>query len=190
MTTIHLHQRQQVTRLVRVQRSHNAKIINRCGDLGENLADFDSAFSILAELERGGHQAPRSSVGLDLRTRQWLAVVLGQGWLRIERIHLRDPTVEEQENDALRFRREMRSLGGERPSRGFGHQRMGHSQRAETTPHHLQCFSSSHEKVTPLQFTELNSAEASKTCAYFGHSSPPCPKNTTPIAISSSDGNR
>src|SRR5258708_6435010 len=179
MTTIHLHQRQQVTRLIRVQRSHNAKIINRCGDLGENLADFDSTFSILAELERRGHQAPRSSVGLDLGTGQWLAIVLGQGWLRIERIHLRDPTVEEQENDTLRFRREMRSLGGERPSCGFGHHRMGQSQRAATTPHHLPCFSSSHAKVTPLQFTELNSPEASKTWAYLGHWSPPSPHNCT-----------
>ena len=77
----------------------------------------------LLELERRPHQVAGLALGLQLAGRHGLAVVLVQHRLGIERVHLRQAAVQEEEDYVLGFGREVRGLGVQRippGDRGFG----------------------------------------------------------------------
>ena len=107
--------------VIRIHRSDHAEVVDHRRHTREDLADLDPALPVLPEFEWRSHQVARRAVRFDLGPGQRLAVVLGQHRLRIERIDVRHAAIQEQKDDALRFRREMRSLGRKRARRGALH---------------------------------------------------------------------
>jgi hypothetical protein len=87
-------------------RPDHANVVDAFADLGKNVADFDSALPVLLKSERGAHQVPGLGFGHERSAGHRLAIVLGQHRLGIERIHLGDSAVHEQEDHVF-------CLGGE-----------------------------------------------------------------------------
>src|SRR6187431_2367727 len=86
------------------------------GKMRKQVADFETALTVFSKLPRRLKQVADTVFGERERTleRQWLAVVLRQAWLGIERVHVRWTTVHEEKDYALGFCGKMRLFGRER----------------------------------------------------------------------------
>src|SRR5262245_21266816 len=92
-----------------IHRADYADVIDAGGNVRKQFADFNPALSMLLELPRRGEQiAGSGEFKFGFGDRQRFAVHLGELWLRVERIDMRNPAVHEQEYDPLRTRSELR----------------------------------------------------------------------------------
>ncbi len=100
-------------RQVGVHRVDDADVIDALAELRKNLADFDAAFAELLELERRLHQGAGLTFGLEVSAGIGFAVILGQFRFVVEAIDLGAPAIQEQVDNMLGLRREMRLPGSE-----------------------------------------------------------------------------
>ena len=123
------------------------------GELRENLAHFDAAPAVPAELER-------RRVADAVRARDRLAIILRERRLGIPGINVRRRALRENVNDVLRLRREMRllrrqrihvhrqsSLRGDRARQQAVPQQRGEPQRAEAHAEAVEELPARHEEV-------------------------------------------
>ena len=93
--------------VLRVHRPHHAHVINDRSQVGQDLGHLDPRLAVAAELSGRRHQL----VGVPLLERldaDRLAGHPGQGWLRVEEVHLARPTVLDEHDHRLGPGREMR----------------------------------------------------------------------------------
>ncbi len=100
-----------------MHRAYDTDVVNTFGHLRKNLADWNSGFSRLLELERRFEKPSGTPLGLALGSRRTLTMVFFQIRLGIKGIYLRRPAIHEKMNDSLCFGFEMRRLGNERTFR-------------------------------------------------------------------------
>ena len=129
--------------VIRVGREHRADDAELIGDrrqVRQQLAHLDAGFAVLRERELGRHQPGRRPLGAQVGRRRPLARVFHQRGLRIPQVNLRRPAGHEQQDDVLRFRREVRAddvrAGRERV---IGEQ-IGEAEHADAAAHALQRF--------------------------------------------------
>ena len=96
----------------------HGQLIRQLGRLLEEIGNLDAGLASLLERPAGLHEL--CFEGVDLRQQQLAALVLrgkqfavppGQGRLGIEAVDLAQPSLQEEEDDTLRFGGEMRLLG-------------------------------------------------------------------------------
>jgi hypothetical protein len=119
LARVHLKAGAVVIDVVRDHRADEAKIVHASGDVREQFADGRAALAVAREAPWGSEQIPRlRSLQLGLGEGERLALHLGELGLRIEQIHVRWAAGHEEEDDALRFRGELRRLHRERTGGG------------------------------------------------------------------------
>ena len=91
-----------------LHRAYDADVVNHAACLREQIGHFNAALAVALVLP------VRAFVEVLIAAACGLAVIGGQVWLRVEAIDMRDSTGHEEEDDALGFGREVRSLGCER----------------------------------------------------------------------------
>src|SRR2546422_10780105 len=99
---------------------NNTEFIDDLRRVRKQLADFNPVLSILLESERGLHQIPGGELGAGRLVRQRLAVVLVQQRLVVERVDLREPALQEDDDDMFRLGGEVRSFGRPRVAYALG----------------------------------------------------------------------
>ena len=111
---VQLEQRPAVRRVRPVHRVDERNVIHTGGHLREQTADRHPALTSRREFPVRLKQVSRCrKLDARLGEGQRLAVVAGQQWLLIKRVHVRRPAVHEQENHPLGLRLEVRPLGRE-----------------------------------------------------------------------------
>ncbi len=118
IAAVHEHQRRLVIGHVGMHRTDHRDLVDRLGRAGKKVADLDPALAIAAEFEWRRERGPSPPFGPQRAGGQFLAGVLGEHRLGIERIDVRWPAVHEQVDDVLCFGREMRSARQQRISAG------------------------------------------------------------------------
>src|SRR5437867_1103574 len=96
-------------RIERVHRTNHTKIVGHGREMWQQVADLHGTLSVLLELEGGRQQASRGPLGPQIDLAWALTLVLLEGWLVVEHIQLRWPTLHEQHDDVLCWRRQRRT---------------------------------------------------------------------------------
>src|SRR5687767_3928649 len=96
---------------------NDADVIDSFSQVRKNIAHLNSALAILLKTERRLHQIAGTTFCLRIPSRRWFAVILVEHWLWIKGVNVRRPAGQEQVNDMLCLRREMRSWRQQRITR-------------------------------------------------------------------------
>src|SRR5262245_44972130 len=107
-------QRRSVVWPIGVHGANHANIIDPLGQVGKDIADLNTALSILLKVEGRLHQIASASLCLRITAWSRFAVILIEHWLRIESIDMGRPASHKEVNDMLGFRWEVGSGSGER----------------------------------------------------------------------------
>src|SRR5947208_1213548 len=117
-------------RIERVHRTNHTKIIGHGGELWQQVADLHATLSVLLEFEGRLQQATCGPLGPQVDCACALTLVFLEGWLVVEHIQLRWPTLHEQHDDVLCRGRQRRT--GIPPCRGGRFERLTRKNARET----------------------------------------------------------
>ena len=178
MPGVHHQHRGQVVDALRPHRPHHEDVVDARADPREDVADLDAALAVGPELEGRLHESAGGPVRLDLRPGHRLSIKPGESRFRVERVDMRQPAVEVQEDDAFRPRGEMRGVPARR------HQAVRQADGSEAGPEDSKRVSA--RKRHEFHLTVRNSLDASRTWQYRSHVS--VPRYSLPVASSALSG--
>ena len=95
-----------MVRDIGVHRANDSDLIDRFGDMREELADLDPALPMATEFERRTEGRAGFSLGAQVFYRQLLAVQFIELGLRVEGVDVGGTSVHEEVDDPLRLRGE------------------------------------------------------------------------------------
>ena len=113
VAAVEQHERRLVVGHVRVHRADDADVVNALRRLRENLTDLDAAPAVFLELVGRAEGRAGAALGAEF-VGQRFAVMLIERGLGVERVHVGRAAVEEDVDDALGLRCEVRGLRSER----------------------------------------------------------------------------
>lgn len=134
---IHKHQRRLMSGDVGSHGADHEEVIGALGDLGEEIADFETALTVFLEGERRAEGSSCFAFGFEVFDRERLTVQAGEFGFGVEGVHVGRTAICEEVNEALGFSRKLRWArvqGGSVGERGVsGAGESGEAEHAE--PH-------------------------------------------------------